>query len=173
MAGEVQYAGFLRRLAASLIDSLILLIILTPLGFLFTSGRYLPGFDPEGDITAQAAELNFDWAYLFINDLLPMVLVIFFWIRFRATPGKQLMDCEVVDADTFDNLRVGQSILRYIGYFISILPLGLGFFWIIWDKKKRGFHDMIAHTVVIRLSPHHVAETEAAKSLEQLMKEVE
>jgi uncharacterized RDD family membrane protein YckC len=172
MAREVQYAGFLRRLAASLIDTLILLIVLTPLSLLFTSGDYLPGLDPEGDIGAQMAGIEFDWAYLLINDLLPMVFVVFFWVRFRATPGKQLMDCEVVDATTFENLRIGQSILRYIGYIISMLPLGLGFLWIIWDKKKRGFHDMIAHTVVIRLSPNHVAEAEAAKPLEQLMKEV-
>ena len=173
MSGEVQYAGFLRRLAASLIDSLVLLIVLTPLGFLFTSGGYLPGFDPEGDIAAQMAELEFDWAYLFVNDLLPMLLVVFFWVRFRATPGKMLMDCEVVDATSFKSLRIRQAVLRYIGYFISLLPFGLGFLWIIWDRKKRGFHDMIAHTVVIRLSPNHVAETQAAKSLEQLMKEVE
>lgn len=172
MPGEVQYAGFLRRLAAALIDGLLLLLVLTPLTVIFTSGSYLPSFDSEGDIMTPMVAVEFDWAYLLINDLLPMVLVVFFWVRHRATPGKSLMDCEVVDATTFDNLRVGQSILRYIGYFVSMLPLGLGFLWIIWDRKNRGFHDMLAHTVVIRLSPNHVIEKVAAKSLEQLMKEV-
>jgi len=173
MAQQVQYAGFLRRLAASIIDTLILLIVLTPLIYFFTQGSYLPGFDSEGDITAQLANIEFDWSYLLINDVLPMVLVVFFWIRFRGTPGKQLMDCEVVDATTFGNLRVGQSILRYLGYFISMLPLGLGFLWIIWDEKKRGFHDLIAHTVVIRLSTNQAAVEEADKSVEELMKELE
>jgi len=172
MAEQVQYAGFLRRLAATLIDTLILLIVLTPLLYFFTQGSYFPGFNPEGDITAQLANLEFDWNYLLINDFLPMILVIFFWVRFRGTPGKQLMDCQVVDATTFDNLRVGQSILRYAGYFVSMLPLGLGFLWIIWDKKKRGFHDFIAHTVVIRLASNHAAAEEADKSVEQLMKEL-
>lgn len=171
MAEQVQYAGFLRRLAASIIDTLILLIVLTPLAYFFTQGSYFPGLDPEGDITAQLANIQFDWSYLLVNDILPMVLVIFFWIRFRGTPGKQLMDCQVVDATTFDNLRVGQSILRYLGYFVSMLPLGLGFLWIIWDRKKRGFHDFIAHTVVIRISDNHAAAEEADKSVEELMKE--
>jgi uncharacterized RDD family membrane protein YckC len=173
MEGEVQYAGFLRRLAASLIDTLILLIVLTPLAYFFTSGSYLPGLDPQRDVAAQLGELSFDWNYLLVNDLLPMVLIVIFWVRFGATPGKQLMDCEVVDATTFRHLRTGQALLRYIGYFVSMLPLGLGFLWIIWDRKKRGFHDLIAHTVVIRLSPNHAAAEEAGKPVEQLMKEAE
>jgi len=173
MAGEVQYAGFLRRLAASLIDTLILLIVLTPLAYFFSQGTYFPGLDPEGDMLAQMADIDFEWSYLLINDLLPMALIIFFWVRYRGTPGKQLMDCQVVDASTFSNLRIGQSVLRYVGYFISLLPLGLGFFWIIWDKKKRGFHDLLAHTVVIRLPANHLAAVEADKPIEQLMKEVE
>lgn len=172
MPGEVQYAGFLRRLAAMVIDSLLLILVLSPLTLLFTSGSYLPGLDPEKDILAQTAIIDFDWGYLLLNDLLPMILVIFFWVRYRGTPGKLLMDCQVVDATTFNNLRIGQSVLRYLGYFLSLLPLGLGFLWIIWDRKKRGFHDLIAHTVVIRRSPNHAVETLAGKSVEQLMKEV-
>lgn len=101
-----------------------------------------------------------------------MVLVIFFWVRYRGTPGKHLMNCQVVDATTFGNLRVRQALLRYVGYFISLLPLGLGFFWIIRDKKKRGFHDLIAHTVVIHLPINHIAAVEADKPIEQLLKEV-
>jgi uncharacterized RDD family membrane protein YckC len=173
MAGQVQYAGFWRRFAAMLIDSLILLIVLTPLAYFFSNGSYLPGFDPEGDIPAQLAAIPFDWNYLLINDLLPMVLVIFFWVRFRATPGKQLMDCAVVDATTHDNLSVGQSVKRYLGYLVSMLPFCLGFLWIAWDKKKRGFHDYLAHTVVIRITSSHAEDKDAHKSVEQLMKEVE
>lgn len=169
---QVEYAGFLRRTAASLIDTLILFIILTPLAYFFSQGAYLPGFDPEGDVVAQLAVIQFDWSYLLIHDFLPMALVIFFWVRFRSTPGKQLMDCEVVDASSFGNLRVGQSVLRYVGYFVSLLPLGIGFLWIIWDKKKRGFHDLLAHTVVIRIDRSKHDEL-AGAPLEKLMKEAE
>jgi uncharacterized RDD family membrane protein YckC len=165
----VEYAGFLPRFAAVLIDLLVLLIIITPLVFFFSKGAYLPGFDPEGDVAAQLANIPFDWSYLLINDLLPMVLVIFFWIRFRGTPGKQLMSCEVVDATTFNNLTLGQAIIRYLGYYLSSLPLCLGFLWVIWDKKKRGFHDLLAHTVVIRVDQDDLSE----QPLEELMKDAE
>lgn len=173
MNGEVSYAGFLRRFAAMLIDTLLLLILLTPLAWLFSQGAYFPGLDAEGAVLEQLATVHFDWNYLLINDLLPMGLIIFFWVRYRATPGKQLMDCQVVDAATFDNLRIGQAVLRYVGYFLSLLPLGLGFLWIIRDRNKRGFHDLLAHTVVIRLPLNHSAAVEADKPLEQLIKEVE
>jgi len=165
----VEYAGFWRRFAAMLIDSLVLLIVITPLTYFFTQGTYLPGFNPEGDIAAQLATIQFDWSYLAVNDLLPMALIIFFWVRFRGTPGKQLMSCEVVDANTLGNLSVGQSILRYLGYFLSTLPFCLGFLWVIWDKKKRGFHDLLAHTVVIRVDQDDLSE----QSIDELMKDAE
>ena len=173
VAEGIEYAGFLRRFAAMLFDTLLLTIILAPLLYFFSSGAYLPGLDPQGDVLAQMANVSFDWRYLLINDLLPPALVAFFWVRYRATPGKMLMDCQVVDASTFDNLRIGQAVLRYVGYFLSLLPLGLGFLWILWDKRKRGFHDLLAHTVVIRLPLSHSAAVEAGKPLEQLIKEVE
>ena len=169
MTGErIEYAGLPRRLAAALVDVLLLVIVLTPLTYFFNQG------DPLHDLDSESAmvEVGFDWGALLIHDLLPMVLVVFFWVRYRGTPGKHLMNCQVVDATSFGNLRVGQAVLRYVGYFISLLPLGLGFFWIIRDKKKRGFHDLIAHSVVIHQPINHIAAIEADKSLEQRLKEV-
>jgi len=40
--------------------------------------------------------------------------------------------------------------VRYIGYFVSVIPFGLGFIWIAFDSKKQGFHDKLAGTVVVR-----------------------
>ncbi len=167
-ADQVDYAGFLSRLAATLVDTLLLFLILTPLNYLFSAGSYIP---ETSSIPSGGGGI--DWSALLVNDLLPMVLIIFFWVCYRATPGKMLMDCQVVDATTLENLRPGQALLRYVGYFLSLLPLGLGFLWILWDKQHRGFHDLIAHTVVLRLPINHSAGIEAAKTLEQLMKEVE
>ncbi len=159
-AGQVVYAGFFRRLAAMLVDTLLLFILLTPLNYFFSGSTTI-------------SETATTWGALLINDLLPMALIIYFWVRYRGTPGKLLMDCQVVDASTHNNLRPGQALLRYVGYFLSLLPLGLGFLWILWDKKHRGFHDLIAHTVVLRLPEDHYAAIEADKPLEQLMKELE
>ncbi len=39
-------------------------------------------------------------------------------------------------------------VLRYIGYFLSALPLDFGFLWIAFDARKQGWHDKLASTVV-------------------------
>ena len=56
----------------------------------------------------------------------------------------------VVDAGTGKTLSAGQSIGRYLAYFVSALPLGLGLFWVAWDEKKQGWDDKLAGTVVVR-----------------------
>ena len=60
------------------------------------------------------------------------------------------MRLRVVDADTGQALSTPQAIGRYLGYYVSILPLMLGIFWVGIDKKKQGFHDKLAGTVVVR-----------------------
>jgi uncharacterized RDD family membrane protein YckC len=45
----------------------------------------------------------------------------------------------------------GQAILRLIGFWVSSFVLYLGFIWILIDSRRRGWHDLIAGTVVIEL----------------------
>jgi uncharacterized RDD family membrane protein YckC len=56
----------------------------------------------------------------------------------------------VVDARTGQAITTGKAIGRYLGYYVSALPLLLGFIWVGIDKRKQGFHDKLAGTVVIR-----------------------
>jgi len=56
----------------------------------------------------------------------------------------------VVDARTGGPLSVSQAILRYLGYFVSTIPLCLGLLWVGFDARKQGWHDKIAGTVVVR-----------------------
>jgi uncharacterized RDD family membrane protein YckC len=68
----------------------------------------------------------------------------------QATPGKMAITAKVVDAATGERASMAQLIMRYFAYFISSLPLGLGFIWVAFDKRKQGWHDKIAGTVVIK-----------------------
>ena len=72
-----------------------------------------------------------------------------FWYALKATPGKLLVDAQIVDADSFQKAGLGQLILRYLCYIVSALPLGLGFLWIAINPRKQGWHDKLANTVVI------------------------
>ncbi|SFC42449.1 RDD family protein [Pseudoalteromonas denitrificans] len=135
----LKHTGFIRRSAAFIIDGIMLSVLLSILFSMFYG---------NSDWLAQQSEWSINT--LIYDELLPLILVVIFWVYKAATPGKMFLNSKVVDAKTGDNLSVGQSIVRYIGYFISALPLGLGFIWILIDDKNRGWHDMLAGSVVIR-----------------------
>ncbi len=140
---QVQYAGFLRRLVAFVIDGILVSIVASALAL------SLFGFD---SLTAWQEFSQNDPAAipnLLLNQGLPVVWTLAFWQVWQATPGKLLLDCRIVDARTLGKPSFGQFVIRYLGYFLSGLALGLGFLWIVFDKRKQGWHDKLARTLVI------------------------
>ena len=137
----VEYAGFWIRVGASIIDSILLMMITYPI--LYAVYGWV-GLDYG------VAMRTTGFVSILVTWILPVIAVIWFWVAKQATPGKMLLSLRVVDAKTGGNLSVGQSIARYLGYFVSIIPFGLGLIWVGIDKKKQGWHDKIAGTVVVR-----------------------
>ena len=136
---EKEYAGFWIRLGAMLIDLVIIIIVLyIPLSFIYGEEYWV------GD------QLIYGFWDVFLGYVVPMVATIWFWLRFFGTPGKMATKLKIVDAKTGNKLSVGQAIGRYFAYIAAILPLGLGLIWVGIDKKKQGWHDKLAGTVVIR-----------------------
>lgn len=136
----MQYVGFWRRVGASLIDTVWMLLITLPLGYLVYGRDY---FDSEKTgLVAGPADVLISW-------ILPAVLVITFWMAKQATPGKMLVSAKIVDAKSGGAPTVTQLIVRYLGYFVSILPLGLGIIWVAIDDRKQGWHDKLARTLVV------------------------
>jgi uncharacterized RDD family membrane protein YckC len=103
---------------------------------------YGSSYWPSGGPNTEIAGSVIQGIFLFLSTIL-------FWIYKSATPGKMLFKVKIVDAKTGNAPTVKQAVIRYIGYYISILPMGLGLLWICWDKKKQGWHDKLAGTVVI------------------------
>ncbi|EIB6554644.1 RDD family protein [Salmonella enterica] len=85
-----------------------------------------------------------------INWIVPAVLTVILWRGFQATPGKMALRLRVLDAESGCSASTRQYIGRYQGYMVSTIPLGLGFFWIAFDRRKQGWHDKLAGTVVVR-----------------------
>ena len=169
MSDLTQYAGFWRRFAASIIDTIIFLIIFALIRSVLgiATDVSLPTIDSTSSMLAQ-----FSWQGTSVWEIvISLVLTIFMWKKFLGTPGKLFFDCIVVDEETREPMKVSQAFVRYLSYYISLIPLGLGFIWIAFDKKKQGFHDKIAKTVVIVQHKPRV-DAESEKSLAQLMKEV-
>ena len=87
---------------------------------------------------------------LLINWVLPAVAVVMFWIYRQATPGKMVIGARIVDERTGGPPSTGQLVGRYLGYYVSMIPLCLGLLWVAFDARKQGWHDKLAGTVVVR-----------------------
>lgn len=140
-----RYAGFWVRVGAALIDTLVLGLVLSLIGRVL--GLSSPGIELNGtDLGSLTATLmSRSWTL----ELLLAALVIACWLTKRGTPGKLILGLEVVDADTLGTLQAGQSVGRYLGYFLSAIPFCLGLLWVGLDKRKQGWHDKLAGTLVI------------------------
>lgn len=132
------YAGFWIRVGASFIDSIIFLALTIPLMYLV-----------YGDAYFASEEFSLGGFDLTINYVFPFVATILFWMYKAGTPGKLMLKLCVVDDKTGNPPSFNQSLIRYIGYIVSTIPFFLGFFWVGWDKKKQGWHDKMAKTIVV------------------------
>jgi len=86
---------------------------------------------------------------ILVSWVFPFVAVVLFWRYKQATPGKMVIGARVVDANTGDSLSIGRCVTRYVGFIIASLPLGLGVIWVAFDRRKQGWHDKIAGSVVV------------------------
>lgn len=135
----MEYAGFWVRVGATIIDTLLMVLIVVPALMLIYGDQlwYSEGYF-----------LGF-WDFMF-NYILPAGAVILFWVYKSATPGKMAFRLKIVDAKTGGPVSVGRLVGRYLGYYVSAIPLLLGMIWVGFDKKKQGWHDKLAGTVVVR-----------------------
>jgi len=84
-----------------------------------------------------------------ISYIAGIAYYIAFWALKGQTPGKMAMGLYVVSADGRP-LDWGKAIVRYVGYMVSGFILGIGFLMVAFDDAKRGLHDRIASTLVIK-----------------------
>jgi len=139
---EPKYAGFWLRLGASLIDIIVLLAIIAPIEIAFF-GREYPALAMQGKTLAVDI-----WTQL----ILPLVAMIALWRYRSATPGLMLLSARIVDAETLAPASIGKLTLRAVVLLVMwllVVPL-IGVLWIAFDKRKQGWHDKLARTVVVR-----------------------
>lgn len=122
-----------RRLGAILVD-LILFNIVTGLLLLLAS-QIAPDLGTFDDHVAS------------VDFVLPFLILVS-WLIWQASPGKTLLNCRIVNHANGARPRPSQMVVRMIGYLLSALPAGLGFLWILFQRDRRGFHDLLAGTAV-------------------------
>lgn len=164
------YVGFWRRFVAALIDGVILTIvsyaILIPmmvgalasadLGVLGGPGSYTT--DPAtGMVIASPAAMAAVSGVL--GSMLLAVLLVFaiqmlyhavLWAWRGGTIGQLMLGIQVRREVGGGRIGFGRACLRYVGFLISGWILCLGFIWVAFDRRKQGWHDKIAGTLVVR-----------------------
>jgi uncharacterized RDD family membrane protein YckC len=126
-------AGFGARLGGFLIDGIILAVVNSIVGAVFGAG--------PGEVNPSATAIN-----------TAIGLAYFIYFEGGATGqtlGKKVVKIRVVDFQTGGPLGYGKAVGRYFARILSILPLGLGYFWMLWDKEKQTWHDKLAGSVVV------------------------
>lgn len=121
------YAGFVVRLAATFIDALVVMLI-------------------NIGVAITVILTMFSWATWWVYSVVMLAQMD------GATIGKKLFGIKVVASTP--KIGYGTALLReVVGKFLSSLIFGLGYLWVIWDSEKQGWHDKVASTHVVHVTP--------------------
>ena len=123
-AGSLPRATFMQRMAALLIDIVLVAVIVN---------------------------MMFDRGEMFGTFLLPLAVYgAAMWKLKGSTIGGIVFNIQVVRQDGRP-IDWATSIVRALSCFLSLVAAGIGFLWILFDNDRQAWHDKIAGTVVVRL----------------------
>ena len=135
-------AGFWVRVLAFIIDSVLLQIMFQVMKF--TIGMMVSNVDFESDPMMFLTALG-------MSSALSFAYYIFFTGYCGQTPGKMALRIKVIHNDG-GPVGYGQAFVReVIGKFLSSLILGIGYLMVAFRSDKRGLHDLVASTRVVKL----------------------
>lgn len=148
-------AGFWVRLSALIVDGLILgliqfvFIYLPLLAFLYNTGIFTV---PDQKLAIEAVA-----PIILLSQAAVTILYVGYFVALTAgkhqgTYGKRSMGIYVRKRDG-GRVWIGHSLVRFVGYIVSWIPLGLGFLMAGFHKKKLALHDLIAGTEVVYGTP--------------------
>ncbi len=148
-APGVEFAGYGARLVAYIIDGIILGVVIMVITFALVA-VLAATVSSDGDVSTGGALFTITLTIVIL--LISILYFPYFWQKNGRTPGMSMFGIRVVrDADG-GPIGWGAAILRYIGFIIDSIILGLpiGFLWVFVDKRRRAWHDLIGGTVVIK-----------------------
>lgn len=145
--GLPRYAGFPKRIAAKLIDSILMLalngpVVVATLWLVFSGS---PNFDDPVTMT----RLNLAYAFLqLLGYALSLSYATYFHGKYGATLGKMVMGIRVVGSDG-GPISYKRALGRGLAEILSALTLYIGYFMALFGKERAALHDFICDTRVI------------------------
>ena len=153
------YAGFVSRLVAFVIDISVLTFTLIVLGWVISVILDFFGLSPSTtnlnapnitmrDYIANTITIILVISIPFLTFCIWVIYYVGSWVLMGQTIGKQLLGLKVVSIDG-SPVSIKRGIIRYFGYWVSAIPLFAGYWWVLLDDERRGWHDRLSHTCVI------------------------
>jgi uncharacterized RDD family membrane protein YckC len=149
------YSGFLSRLFGFFLD--IIIINVVNLAAYWLVGALLHQFTgyeiyncpPFGRYTLKLITCHVtSWGLSAFMIAFPLIYLLFFWILAGQTLGDHVAGVRVIRTNGH-RVNLVTGCIRFVGYLLCILSLGLGFLWVLIDDKRQGWHDKLAGTYVI------------------------
>lgn len=138
-----RYAGFWIRVLAWLIDAVLLACVVGGFSVVVTIAIRMAGTNLAG------LQMWLVPVVSAVSALLSLLYVLIGWARSGRTLGKAACRIRVIREDG-SALGLGGAIVRLLGYMLSSLTFGIGYIMVAFTDRKRGLHDMIAGTVVVK-----------------------
>ncbi|MFI5333950.1 MAG: RDD family protein [Chlamydiales bacterium] len=129
----MNYSGSLRRFCAYILDVIVQLILIGMSALLLERQSFI------GLLASGLLLFLLSWFYFAFMES----------SKYEATVGKLLLGLKVVDMRG-NRLSFLRATTRYFGKFLSRLLLGLGFFMMLFTKKRQCLHDKLASTIVVK-----------------------
>lgn len=152
-APQFEYGGFWIRVLTAILDSMILMVVsyilrLTVLRSLLSASQFQPGAPPAEVLRAALGTVGIA---ALVNMAIDCCYQTFFVAKLGATPGKMALGLKVVRPDGRP-VDLGRAFGRYFAKLLSQIILLIGYIMVAFDSEKRGLHDMICDTRVIKPS---------------------
>jgi uncharacterized RDD family membrane protein YckC len=135
-----KYGGFWIRFVAYLIDELVIWFVLVAAYLVLGQGREVSEWDNPSTTIFGLIALALIFLYFPV-----------FWGTRGQTPGMMPLGLQVRRTDG-SRVGLGRAFLRLLGLIVAAIPLYIGLIWAGFDRRKQGWHDKIADTVVVRPS---------------------
>ena len=126
---NLEYMGFWIRLAAQIIDDSFIFLAVFLLALIANISQFV-------------------WILA-----VPVIIYIVYKHLKCQTPGRKLLKIKVVNSQGEDVGFWRGAFRETLAKFVSAIFFYLGFLWIGWDGRKRGWHDYLAGTCVVRTTP--------------------
>ena len=134
MNQDYKKASFWERLGAFIID---MTLLAAPLFGIYS--------------ILQATSINLVPAlYILVGVVLIIVYSVFLVARTGSTIGEKFLKLKTVDVN-YGNINLKRTLIREtVGKFISLVPLGFGAVYVLYDENRQAWHDKLAGTFVVK-----------------------